>query len=63
MPRAKNETLTLRTTAEIKSLLRQAADREHRSLASMVEVLVLDYANGHKLKPDRGAASRRTSRS
>ena len=63
MPRAKNETLTLRTTAEIKSLLRQAADREHRSLASMVEVLVLDYANGHKLKPDRGAAGRRTSRS
>ena len=44
MARHKNETLTLRTTAEIKDLLRQAADREHRSLASMVEVLVLDYA-------------------
>lgn len=49
MPRQKNETLTIRTTAEIKDLLRQAADREHRSLASMVEVLVRDYAKKTKL--------------
>ncbi|MBL0283118.1 MAG: DUF1778 domain-containing protein [Zoogloea sp.] len=44
MPRQKNETLTIRTTAEIKDLLRQAAELEHRSLASMIEVLVRDYA-------------------
>lgn len=43
MSRQKNETLTIRTTAEIKDLLRQAADREHRSLASMIEVLVMEY--------------------
>lgn len=51
MPRKKNETLTIRTTAEIKALLRQAAEREHRSLASMIEVLVRDYAQRAKLQP------------
>ncbi len=51
MPRQKNETLTIRTTAEIKDLLRQAAHREHRSLASMIEVLVRDYAKKAKLQP------------
>ena len=50
MSRQKNETLTIRTTAEIKDLLRQAADREHRSLASMIEVLVMDYAKKAKLQ-------------
>lgn len=49
MPRAKNQTLTLRTTAEIKELLRMAAEREHRSVASMVEILVLEYARQAKL--------------
>jgi uncharacterized protein (DUF1778 family) len=44
MSRAKSETLTLRTTPEIKELLRLAADREHRSATSMVEVLILQYA-------------------
>ena len=51
MPRQKNETLTIRTTAEIKNLLRQAAEREHRSLASMIEVLVRDYSKKAKLQP------------
>lgn len=51
MPRQKNETLTIRTTAEIKELLRQAAEREHRSLASMIEQLVRDYAKKAKLQP------------
>jgi len=49
MSRAKSETLTLRTTPEIKELLRMAADREHRSVASMVEVLILGYAKAAKL--------------
>lgn len=53
MSRQKNETLTIRTTAEIKDLLRQAADREHRSLASMVEVLVMEYAKKAKLQASR----------
>ena len=50
MPRNKNETLSIRTTAEIKSLLRLVAERERRSVASMIEVLVLSYANQNALK-------------
>ena len=50
MPRQKNETLTIRTTAEIKDLLRQAAGLEHRSLASMIEVLIRDYAKQANLQ-------------
>lgn len=49
MARSKSETLTFRTTPQIKELLRLAADREHRSVASMVEVLILQYAKSAKL--------------
>ena len=44
MPRTKNEVLTICTTAEVKALLKLAAERERRSVAAMVEVLVLDHA-------------------
>ena len=67
MPRLKDETLTLRTTAEIKGLLRQAAAFEQRSIASMVEVLVLSYAHQHGLitdtPPAAGQHRRRRQRS
>lgn len=49
MSRPKDETLSIRTTIEIKQLLRLAAERERRSVASMVEILVLEYARAHKL--------------
>jgi len=45
----KDETLSIRTSSEIKQLVRQAAAREHRSIASMIEVLVLAYAQQHGL--------------
>lgn len=48
----KNETVSIRTSAAIKQLLRIAAEREHRSIASMVEVLVLSYAKEHGLQAD-----------
>lgn len=41
MSRLKDETLSIRTSAEIKQLLRLAADRERRSVASMIEILGL----------------------
>jgi hypothetical protein len=47
MSRLKDETLSIRTSAEIKQLLRLAAERERRSVASMVEILVLEYARRH----------------
>lgn len=49
MSRRKDETLSIRTSADIKRLLRMAAERERRSVASMVEVLVLNYAKANEL--------------
>lgn len=40
----KNETLSIRTSAEVKLLLRLAAEREHRSISSMLEVLIREHA-------------------
>lgn len=53
MPRLKGETLSIRTSPDIKELLRLAAHREHRSVASMVEILVLEYARKHNLQAAR----------
>ncbi|MFZ5503663.1 MAG: DUF1778 domain-containing protein [Pseudomonadota bacterium] len=50
MPRNKCETLSIRTTTEIKDLIRQAAEQEHRSVASMLEMLVLSHAEQSGLK-------------
>lgn len=53
MSRLKDETLSIRTSSEIKQLLRLAAARERRSVASMIEILVLEYARTHGLERDR----------
>lgn len=45
----KEESLTLRVSQQFKEALRQAAEREHRSMANMVEYLVLDYYARNKL--------------
>jgi hypothetical protein len=52
MSRLKDETLSIRTSTEIKQLLRLAAERERRSVASMVEILVLEYARSHEFRVD-----------
>lgn len=52
MSRLKDETLSIRTSGEIKQLLKMAAEREHRSVASMMEVLVLKYAEEMGLVPE-----------
>ena len=61
MPRTKNEVLTVRTTAEVKALLKLAAERERRSAASMIEVLVLDYCerNGVRFAAQPDAKNRK----
>ena len=56
MSRLKDETLSIRTSAEIKQLLRLAAERERRSVASMIEILVLEYARAHDMTLQRRAA-------
>ncbi len=40
MPKTKVSTLNLRIRPAIKSAVREAAAREHRSVANMVEVLI-----------------------
>lgn len=45
MTASKTATLTLRIDPVIKDGLRTAAEREHRSIANMVEVLIRDYCN------------------
>jgi len=56
MSRMKDETLSIRTSAEIKNLMRLAAERERRSVASMIEILVLEYARKHDLMPNHQCA-------
>lgn len=43
MATAKTTTLTFRIEPGLKEALREAASREHRSIANMVEVLIRDY--------------------
>lgn len=47
MSRLKAETLSIRTTTEIKELIRLSALHERRSIVSMIEILVLEYAKTH----------------
>jgi uncharacterized protein (DUF1778 family) len=65
MKRTKDETLSIRTSADIKQLVKQAADRERRSIASMIEILVLSYAkkNGLVLELDPRLTSSKVKRS
>lgn len=43
MATGKTSTLTFRIEPALKEALRMAAEREHRSIANMVEVLIRDY--------------------
>jgi len=43
MAKAKSATLTFRIEPGLKEGLRTAADREHRSIANMIKVLIRDY--------------------
>lgn len=58
MAGTKATTLTLRIDPAIKEGLRAVAAQEHRSLANMIEVMILDYCgrNGVAI-PEQGAQS------
>ena len=43
-PKLKTETTTLKMTPEVRDLWDQCAEREYRSLTSMFEVMVREYA-------------------
>lgn len=63
MAAEKTSTLTIRVAPGLKDALRRAAEREHRSLANMVEVMVRDYCTRHGVKvPQRESPSRASRR-
>lgn len=56
MATAKTTTLTFRIEPGLKEALREAANREHRSIANMVEVLIMDYCGRNGIAiPEQGA--------
>jgi hypothetical protein len=50
MPKLKTDTLTFRVEPRIKRALAAAAKHERRSLANMLEVMVLEYCYAHVIK-------------
>ena len=64
MPQKKSATLNLRIDPSLKEVLQEAAEREHRSVANMVEVLIIRHCQaegipihgsqeeGHKSGPE-----------
>ena len=62
MATTKTATLTFRIDPNVKEALRTAAYQEHRSIANMVEVLILDYCEKNGIEthdPDAVAKTRR----
>ena len=47
MAAIKTATLNLRITPVLKQALKNAAEREQRSLANMVEVMIREYSKTH----------------
>jgi hypothetical protein len=52
MAPTKTATVTFRIDPEVKEALQQIAEREHRSLANMIEVMIREYCEeaGMKVK-------------
>jgi hypothetical protein len=56
MATTKTATVTFRIEPAVKEALRTAAAREHRSIANMVEVLILDYCQNNGIAVSTKAA-------
>lgn len=54
MSRLKDETIATQTSAEIKARLNFEGERENCWAASMMEVLILQYAQQNRLQSARG---------
>lgn len=52
-PKVKTATLTVRLDPKIKAAAEAAAEREHRSLTSLLEVLILNHCRKLGLQPDQ----------
>lgn len=59
MKAAKTETLTVRVEPAVKAGLKAMAERERRSLANMIEVMIRDYCERNGVTvPEQGALFR-----
>jgi len=56
MATGKTSTLTFRIGPALKEALRKAAEREHRSIANMVEVLIRDWCERNGISIPEQAA-------
>lgn len=59
MATIKTTTLTLRIEPGLKEALRTAAEREHRSIANMVEVLIRDYCERNDIAVTQPRAAKK----
>lgn len=50
----KTDTINLRMSPAIKDLLRAAAEREHRTLSNMLEVLILEHCRRYGIPQEDG---------
>jgi uncharacterized protein (DUF1778 family) len=64
MPSAqrKSEAINLRMSPAVKAMLREAAEREHRTLSNMLEVLILSHCarEGIEVPSSAAEAGRKT---
>jgi len=58
----KSETLNLRVSPELKALVRLAAERDHRTVSNLIEVLVREHCERLGIASSQVLAKRRSSR-
>jgi len=58
LPVTKTEVVSVRVPPDVKAALVAAAEGERRSLATMVEVMVLDYCKAHGINTARAPVSK-----
>jgi hypothetical protein len=57
-PKVKTATMTLRVDPKIKAAVEAAARRDHRSITSLIEVLILNHCRSVGLNPMRTSEER-----
>ena len=58
MAETKSTTLTVRIQPTVKAALRAMAEQERRSLANMIEVMILDYCGRNSIVMDTSSESK-----
>lgn len=50
-PKIKTSVMTLRVSPEVKAAAELAAERDHRSVTSLIEVLILNHCKSMNIQP------------